>query len=175
MTSRMTKARNFSAKSGSSLLTAARCRGRLACSASLPGSRGGSRAGPSICRARGYTRTARPTCGRSRHRYYRCYPAGLEGLKRDQQYLPSQPLFLVQIRRWEGVWIAGGNTSRARDALSLVLARTVPGSGRFCPRPSPSAPRAPTEASIRRRPRGGEIDRGERRVTAGPASQWQTI
>ena len=37
----MTTARNFSAKAGSSPLTAARCRRRLACSASLPGSRAG--------------------------------------------------------------------------------------------------------------------------------------
>src|ERR1700731_4591832 len=46
MTSRMTKARNFSAKSGSSLLTAERCRRRLTCAASLPRSREGS-----LCRA----------------------------------------------------------------------------------------------------------------------------
>jgi hypothetical protein len=36
-----------------------------------------------------------PTCGRSRHRYYRCYRAGLEDWKWDQQYPPLYSLELL--------------------------------------------------------------------------------
>jgi len=71
MTSRTTKVRNSSAKSGSSLLTAARYRRRLTCSASLPGTHGAVRAGPSICRPRGYIGTAlqKPDGGSAHRRY----------------------------------------------------------------------------------------------------------
>jgi hypothetical protein len=60
------------------------------------------RAGPSICRPRGYIGTARPTYGQSRHRYCRCWRVDLEFWTRNQQYPPLHPLSLRGTYRSSG-------------------------------------------------------------------------